>query len=237
MNNISQILYHRFVENEKNFSFFSKKFNLNKSDFDKNYKSILRAKVVFADDLIVKAFKLFESKINADIGIYKWNKKNPHKNAKKYSFSEYSRLDENGKSIKSMEKFNKFYFDIKEQYHSQIKSKLQIDLTWIRNSNIINQEDFVCFYCGINEQVLSELYNDKEYTCKTKRNRGAWFELDRRDSSTLNNIYSKNNMVLCCYFCNNHKSDVISSDDMRRYFGEQMFLFLIDKYKSIIKTK
>jgi hypothetical protein len=237
MNNISQILYHRFVEKEKNFSFFSKKFNLNKSDFDKNYKSILRAKLVFADELIIKAFKLFESKIISDKKIFEWNNKNPQEIAKIYSFSAYSRLDENGKSIKSMENFNMFYYDIKEQYYSQTKSNLQFDLTWIRENNIIKQDDFVCFYCGINEEILSELYNDQKYTCKTKRNRGAWFELDRRDSSKENNIYSKENMVLCCYFCNNHKSDVISSYDMRRYFGEQMFRFLIDKYKTIIKTK
>ena len=102
--------------------------------------------------------------------------------------------------------------DIKNQYDAQSKTLLQSDLPWIKASAYIKPNDCVCFYCGINEQILSELYNDQNYTCKTKRNRGAWFELDRKDSSKENNIYSKENMVLCCYFCNNHKSDVVSSE-------------------------
>lgn len=114
---------------------------------------------------------------------------------------------------------------------------LQKDLTWIKTSTHISLKDCVCYYCGINEKILNELYTDEKYTCKTKRNRGAWFELDRRDSRVLNNIYSKDNMVLCCYFCNNHKSDVISSEDMRSYFGEPMFKFLMNKHKILTMKK
>jgi hypothetical protein len=135
-----------------------------------------------------------------------------------------------------LENFKSFYQDINDQYDSQSKSLLQWDLPWIKDNFYIKPDDSVCYYCGVNEKILNELYNDQKYTCKTKRNRGAWFELDRKDSSKENNIYSKENMVLCCYFCNNHKSDVISSYDMRGYFGKQMFLFLIDKHKTIIKT-
>jgi hypothetical protein len=235
MKGISQILYHRFVEKEKKYSFFAEKFNLKKSDFDKYYKSISRAIEIFQNEIIIKAFKLFESKLNADKDIYKWNNKNPKKIAKEYCFSSYSKIDETGKSVKSLENFSTFYLDIKNQYDAQTKSLLQIDLPWIKNSSHVKPNDCVCFYCGINEKILSELYHDQKYTCKTKRNRGAWFELDRRDSSKEKNVYSKDNMVLCCYFCNNHKSDVVSLIDMRHYFGEKMFLFLIDKYESIIK--
>jgi hypothetical protein len=237
MKNASQILYHRLVNKKNKYSFFVEKFDLQKSEFDDCFKSISKAKDFFPDELIIKALKLFESKINADKEIFKWNQKNPKEIAKKYSFSSYSRIDENGRSIKSSEKFSSFYLDIKEQYDLQSKKLLQSNLPWIKDNSYIKSNDCVCFYCGINEQILSELYNDQNYTCKTKRNRGAWFELDRRDSSKEKNIYSKENMVLCCYFCNNHKSDVISSNDMRCYFGERMFLFLIDKYKTIIKTK
>lgn len=236
MNKVSQILYHRILEKEKKFSFFAKKFNIKKSEFDKNFKSISRVKDVFSDELIIKAFKLFESKINADKAIFKWNKKNPNKIAKEYCFISYSKIDETGKSVKSLENFSTFYLDIKNQYDAQYKSLIQLHLPWIKDNLYIKPDDCVCNYCGINEKILSELYNDQKYTCKTKRNRGAWFELDRRDSSFENNVYSKDNMVLCCYFCNNHKSDVVSLNDMRLYFGEKMFLFLIDKYESIIKT-
>lgn len=237
MNDISLILRYRLVDKINKYSFFAKKFNLEKSEFDMYYKSISRTKEIFHNEIIIKAFKLFESKLIAERDIYKWNEKNPKKIAKKYNFSSYSKMDDKGKSIKSLENFRTFFLDIKEQYDTQSKLLLQMDLPWIKNNSHVKPNDCVCFYCGINEQILGELYNDESYTCKTKRNRGAWFELDRKDSSIENNVYSKDNMVLCCYFCNNHKSDVITSHDMRRYFGEPMFLFLIDKYELIIKTK
>ena len=237
MTDLNKILYHRIVEKEKKHSFYAENFNLKKSEFDKKYKSISKAKYFFSDELIIKALKLFESKIIADKEIFKWNKKNPNEIAKKYCFSSYSRIDENGKSMKSLENFKSFYLDIKNQYDAQSKTLLQSDLTWIKENSYIKSNDCVCFYCGINEQILSELYNDQNYTCKTKRNRGKWFELDRKDATTGKNIYSKENMVLCCYFCNNHKSDVISSKDMRFYFGEPMFLFLIEKFESLTKSK
>jgi len=235
MKDVKQILLDRLILKEKKSTYFEEKFQISKEYFNQNLKSIERIKVVFSKELVVIAYKLFESKINADIEIYKWNKKNPHKYAKKYNFRSYSELDNNGKSIKSKENFNDFFNDIEKQYAAQSKSLLQNELTWIKDNSIIKANDCVCFYCGINEQILSELYNDKSYTCKTKRNRGSWFELDRRDARSEKNIYSKDNMVLCCYFCNNHKSDVISSNDMRHYFGESMFQFLTEKYNLITK--
>ncbi|NBW59608.1 MAG: hypothetical protein EBR41_03440 [Crocinitomicaceae bacterium] len=237
MDNISQILEDRIINGVKHFDFYKDKYKISKEDFNSKLKNLKEVKSHYSNEIIIKAFKLFDSKIIADKKIFEWNKKNPQEIAKIYSFSAYSRLDENGKSIKTIEDFRRFYLDIKKQYYSQTKSQLQNDLPWIVENSHIKQIDCVCYYCGIDEQILSELYNDQKYTCKTKRNRGAWFELDRRDSSIENNVYSKDNMVLCCYFCNNHKSDVISSYDMRGFFGEQMFLFLIDKYESIIKTK
>ena len=237
MKDVSQILYHRLVEKENKFPFFAEKFNLKKSEFDKYYKSISRAIEIFQNEIIIKAFKLFESKLIADEDIYKWNKKNPKKIAKEYCFSSYSKIDETGKSVKSLENFSTFYLDIKNQNDAQSKSLLQLHLPWIKDNLYIKPYDCVCYYCGINEKILSELYNDRKYTCKTKRNRGAWFELDRRDSSFENNIYSEDNMVLCCYFCNNHKSDVISLEHMRHFFGESMFSFLIDRYEYLNKFK
>jgi hypothetical protein len=87
MKDVSQILYNRLVEKENKFSFFAEKFNLEKSEFDKYYKSISRAIEIFQNEIIIKAYKLFESKLIADVGIYKWNQKNPKEIEKKYSFS------------------------------------------------------------------------------------------------------------------------------------------------------
>jgi len=237
MIHVSQILFLRLVKNEKNYSVFLKEFNLTKSEFDTKFKSISKIKDFFSDELIVKAYKLFESKINNDKKIYKWNLKNREKKTKQYCFSSYSRIDENGRSVKSKENFKDFYSDIKSQYTAQSKAHLQLSLPWIRDNLYIKSEECVCFYCGINESILKELYIDPNYMCKTKRNRGGWFELDRCDSAQDANVYSKYNMVFCCYFCNNLKSDVVSSFEMRLFFGEKMFQFLVNKYLSILKTR
>jgi hypothetical protein len=237
MENISQILEDRVINDVKNFGYYEDKYRINKEDFKLKLKNLKNIKSHYSNEIIIRALKLFDSKIQFDISAFKWNKKNENKKKKQFSFTKYSRIDENGKSIKSSENFTAFYSDIKEQYHSQTKLLLQKDLPWIQDYTDIKQTDCVCYYCGINEKILSELYNDQKYTCKTKRNRGSWFELDRKDSCKENNIYSKENMVLCCYFCNNHKSDVISSYNMRQFFGEAMFSFLTDRHKDLIQFK
>ena len=235
---LEEILLERIVFKRKTTSIeLEKQFKIENKEFLDSLSTIKKMEEYNHDVLIIRASKLFKSKIAADREIFKWNNKKPNlkkpiKNKKEYSFKDYSKLDKNGKSVKTSERFSTFYNDIKAQYKAQTKGHLEKDLTWIKESRQIHTNDSVCYYCGVNEQILKELYNEGEI-CKTKRNRGAWFELDRKDSKGENNVYSKDNMVLCCYFCNNHKSDVISSKDMRDYFGESMYNYLSDKVKHI----
>ena len=235
---IEEILLNRIVFKIKPLSIeLEKKIKIENKEFLDSLSTIKKMEEYNHDLLIIRASKIFKSKIAADREIFKWNNKKPNvkkpiKNKKEYSFKDYSKIDENGKSVKTSEKFSTFYNDIKAQYEAQRKHHMEKDLTWIKESRHIHTNDSVCYYCGVNEQILKELYNEGEI-CKTKRNRGAWFELDRKDSKGKNNIYSKDNMVLCCYFCNNHKSDVITSKDMRGYFGESMYNYLSDKVKHI----
>ena len=237
MDNISKILFDRLVKKEKKFQFYKEKYKLDRSQFDNKLKSITNCKEIFAHEIFVRAYKLFESKVNNEKEIYKWNNENPNKKQKPYVFSNYCKIDDKGFSVKDEEKISVFFKDLKRQYESQFKSKMYNVLTWIAGNSIIGLNDHICYYCGISENILKTLFNDANYTCKTKRNRGAWFELDRRDAKETKNIYSKENIVLCCYFCNNHKSDVISSEDMRLFFGEKMFNYLISQYNKLPKNK
>ena len=127
-----------------------------------------------------------------------------------------------------------FYNDLNEIYKLQTASnlkngwkssehKIETQLTWLK----IKDNSTCCFYCGVSESILEQLY--KNINFRTARKRGAWFELDRVNAKGKENIYTKENMVLCCYYCNNHKSDVISAEEMRRYFGESMYNYLLDK--------
>lgn len=88
-----------------------------------------------------------------------------------------------------------------------------------------------CHYCGTKEEHLQELFNTQ--TLSSKRKRGPSLELERRDSDR--NEYSPENCVLACYFCNNHKSDVISEDDHKTYFATAIGEYLAHKYKNLKK--
>ncbi|MDP4266387.1 MAG: hypothetical protein Q8880_03010 [Bacteroidota bacterium] len=65
----------------------------------------------------------------------------------------------------------------------------------------------------------------------TKRKRGPSLELERKNTDT--NIYNEENCIMACYFCNNHKSDIISAEDHKKYFAESIKNYLEDKYKEI----
>ncbi|MEX2411667.1 MAG: hypothetical protein WD607_09940, partial [Candidatus Paceibacterota bacterium] len=78
-----------------------------------------------------------------------------------------------------------------------------------------SEQKRVCYYCGTEETVLAELFNEK--VLSSKRFRGRSLELERLDSK--GNKYNEKNCVLACYFCNNHKSDIISDGDFMTYFS------------------
>lgn len=86
----------------------------------------------------------------------------------------------------------------------------------------------VCNYCGLSE-IQSQLIV-KNGLLKSKRfpqdglhgrgtSRGMWLEIDRYDP---NGLYEVDNMVLCCYFCNNDKSDVFHGDDYRKFMKDRI---------------
>jgi hypothetical protein len=50
-------------------------------------------------------------------------------------------------------------------------------------------------------------------------NRAVWLEIDR---IAPNGLYSRDNCVLCCYFCNNDKSDVFRGDVYATFFQNRV---------------
>jgi len=71
-------------------------------------------------------------------------------------------------------------------------------------ANLYNNEK--CFYCGITEKMINQLI-EKKKLYKKHISRGWTFEIDRRKP---NLEYTKDNSVLCCYWCNNAKTDEFS---------------------------
>ena len=88
-----------------------------------------------------------------------------------------------------------------------------------------------CYYCGISEIQSQKIV--RTGLLKSKRfpkdgfhgrgtSRGMWLEVDRYDP---NGLYQIDNMVLCCYFCNNDKSDVFHGDDYKLVIRDRILFF------------
>ncbi len=66
-----------------------------------------------------------------------------------------------------------------------------------------------CFYCGISIPEVNQLAY-KEQLFNKQFSRGFVLEIDRINS---NQEYKRDNCVMCCYWCNNAKTDEFDKDE------------------------
>jgi len=80
-----------------------------------------------------------------------------------------------------------------------------------------------CHYCGLKENesqeiVMTGLLKSNRFPqngqMKRGQARGVWLEVDRPEPKDDYKLY---NVVLCCYFCNNDKSDVFNENQYRAF--------------------
>jgi len=76
----------------------------------------------------------------------------------------------------------------------------------------VRKDLFQCHYCGIDIEMINELI-DKGKIYKKQATRGFTLEIDR---IRPNEEYKKNNCVLCCYWCNNAKTDEFNGEEFKR---------------------
>ena len=93
--------------------------------------------------------------------------------------------------------------------YSSIKSRVGYKLDWSREDFIewYKNEPQECHYCRTTHDDMVLFYNMQE--SKRSKTRGRTLEIDRKTDDK----YSANNCVLCCYWCNNAKSDVFSYEE------------------------
>jgi hypothetical protein len=93
---------------------------------------------------------------------------------------------------------------------------------WYRGQNK------ACHYCGLLEVESQEIVMTGKLTSRRfpqngvigqGTSRGVWLEIDR---SNPNGLYSRENCVLCCYFCNNDKSDVFHGVMYPQFFQNRV---------------
>lgn len=79
-----------------------------------------------------------------------------------------------------------------------------------------------CYYCGTSQDELNKLFENELISSKKF---SESLHIERKDS---NKGYGENNCVLACALCNNAKSDMISDENFKAYFGKQMRDFISD---------
>ncbi|MFD3000416.1 hypothetical protein ACFS7Z_08605 [Pontibacter toksunensis] len=73
--------------------------------------------------------------------------------------------------------------------------------------------DRKCHYCEITEEEIAELLNSGKLETKRIATRGKKLEYDRKEPNlTYDNI---DNIVLCCYWCNNAKTDTFTYSEFK----------------------
>ena len=89
--------------------------------------------------------------------------------------------------------------------------------------NWYNKQNKVCYYCGLREEemqkiVLKGILKSNRFPHNgiigRGQSRGIWLEVDRLEPKEN---YSSENCVLCCYFCNNDKSDVFNAIEYKEF--------------------
>jgi hypothetical protein len=103
-------------------------------------------------------------------------------------------------------------------------------------SNFLNFDQFklwydnsekVCHYCGLTEQESQNIVRTKLKSNRFPKNgihergtsRGMWLEIDRYQPDGK---YEIPNIVLCCYFCNNDKSDIFNGDQYKIFMKDRI---------------
>ncbi|HEY1040876.1 MAG TPA: hypothetical protein VGF30_15780, partial [Bacteroidia bacterium] len=98
----------------------------------------------------------------------------------------------------------------------------RLKVIWKKKNFGIEFEEFLkwhadqekeCFYCGITEEKISELLNSNKLFTKRLKTRGRRLEFERLSSEEhYSNI---DNLKLCCYWCNNAKTDTFTVDEFK----------------------
>ena len=99
------------------------------------------------------------------------------------------------------------------------------------------EQSKACHYCGLLEIESEEIAMTGKLSSKRfpqngligqGTSRGVWLEVDRLNPKGL---YSRGNSVLCCYFCNNDKSDLFDGVRYRQFFQNR-----VEFLRSLLKS-
>jgi hypothetical protein len=117
---------------------------------------------------------------------------------------------------------------LKANYNRRVKQGLNGFLNFQDFCNWYLSQDLICHYCGLSEiesqkiSTLGLLRSNRfpqNGVISRGKSRGVWLEVDR---FTPEGLYSRENCVICCYFCNNDKSDVFNGREYLIFFQNRV---------------
>lgn len=71
-----------------------------------------------------------------------------------------------------------------------------------------------CYYCGITEEEIKILIANNKIVTKRLQTRGRRLELERKEPNKPYDDFE--NLVICCYWCNNAKTDEFTESEFRK---------------------
>ena len=103
---------------------------------------------------------------------------------------------------------------VKKNGETSIRAGFTSATTFEKFKQWFNQKEFNkgCYYCGTTNERSFELYKLRPYATRGGK-RGKRLELDRRDAfKPYDNL---ENLVWCCYWCNNAKTNFFSEEEFK----------------------
>lgn len=89
----------------------------------------------------------------------------------------------------------------------------------------LNKNHLKCFYCKTDIRVIQALLKTGKIGLRKGKGgtyRGMHFEIEHLDNSLSSQEKdSKENIQNACYYCNNDKSNIISANTFKKYFGKK----------------
>ncbi|EPE3793287.1 hypothetical protein ACSIDX_000173 [Campylobacter lari] len=124
------------------------------------------------------------------------------------------------------EKFNTIDKMVEEKFKDMKNFAMWYEKAYLK---IESKSKLKCHYCGIDEEKLKNLFENKLITSK-KPSFNSSLQIERLDPDKG---YNEENCVLACCICNNAKSDMISAENFKKYFKTPIESF----YKDLLENK
>jgi 5-methylcytosine-specific restriction endonuclease McrA len=110
---------------------------------------------------------------------------------------------------KVLEAFNENNEGLKKEFKKVYRQRFGERLQEAQFAEFFRSADH-CYYCKITLTQLKDLSERKLIKTKRKYIKGKSLEIDKKDP---NGFYEIDNMVLCCYWCNNAKTDEYTAEE------------------------